>query len=146
MRTYDELMSIEGYLERFEYLKIGGTVGHETFGSRRLLNQILYRLPEWRYDVRPKAIARDLGFDMGHKLFPIKGIVVVHHMNPITVEDIINRDPKVFNLDYLISVADQTHKAIHYSDSTLLETRVYIERSPNDTCPWKGNSPCQDKY
>lgn len=135
IRTYSELMSIRSYEDRYKYLRIGGVVGESTFGFDRWLNQILYKSDPW-LEVRDEVISRDDGFDMGHLDYPINGRIIVHHMNPITVEDVLNRNPDIFNPEFLISVAKSTHDAIHFGDSSLLPQPV-IERKPYDTSPWR---------
>lgn len=135
IRTYSELIRLQTFEERFDYLDLKGIVGDTTFGSRRYLNQILYRMPEWK-SARNKVIIRDNGCDLGIPELKIASIIVVHHMNPITIDDILNHNPDVFNPEYLISAADMTHKAIHYSCKDLIP-KSPIERSKNDTCPWR---------
>lgn len=135
-RTYSELMKLETFEERFNYLKLDGKVGKETFGYDRILNQMLYKDPEWRKEVRPKIIKRDQGYDLGCRDREIGGSVLVHHINPITVDDILRRDPKVFDPENLISTCLTTHNAIHYSDESIL-MKDPIVRKANDTCPWK---------
>lgn len=137
MKTYSELITLPTFKERFEYLKIGGAVGKETFGYDRYLNQILYTSDEWR-NFRRDIIIRDNGCDLAYPGFEIpKGIkILIHHINPITVEDVINRDPKIFDPENVIATTLNTHNAIHYGDASLL-TLAPLERSKNDTCPWR---------
>ena len=137
MRTYEELITIPTYEERYNYLRLESIVGEDTFGSRRYLNQMLYASPEWKR-IRRDVIARDLGRDLAHADYDIrKGvIIIVHHMNPITIEDILTRSELVYNPRYLITTTDTTHRAIHYGDKELLNLEPII-RMPNDTCPWK---------
>lgn len=135
IRTYSELIKIETFEERFDYLKIGGYVGEETFGSDRYINQMLYKMPEWRA-ARRKVVVRDKGYDLGVEGYDIVGKVMVHHMNPITVDDIVNRLDYVLDPEYLISSSFMTHQAIHYGSEELLP-EAPIERSKNDTCPWR---------
>lgn len=135
IKSYSELKEIESFLDRFEYLKINGKVGEETFGSKRQLNQILYKTKEWK-NVRDKVIIRDNACDLGSKDRPIFGKVLVHHINPISIDDILERNPKVFDLNNLVCVSHNTHEAIHYSNSDILEKDL-VERKPNDTCLWK---------
>lgn len=136
IRNYTELAQLHTFKERFDYLRLDGAVGMETFGFDRYLNQIFYHLPEWKSS-RRFVIVRDEGCDLGVPGYEIRGRVIVHHMNPITKEDILERNPDLFNPEYLITVADNpTHKAIHYGDESLLPTGP-AERRPNDTCPWK---------
>lgn len=134
-RSYHELIEIPGYLDRFNYLKLDGTVGRETFGYDRYLNQILYTSDAWRC-FRREIIKRDLGCDMAHKDYEIPKRAIVHHINPITIEDVINRHPKIFDPDNVILVSHMTHEAIHYGDDSLL-MKDPIVRTPNDTCPWR---------
>lgn len=134
-RSYHELIEIPGYLDRFDYLKLDGAVGRETFGYDRYLNQILYTSDAWRR-FRREIIQRDLGCDMAHKDYEIPKRAIVHHINPITIEDVINRHPKIFNPDNVILVSHMTHEAIHYGDDSLL-MKEPIVRTPNDTCPWR---------
>lgn len=134
-RTYSELSKLETFEERYEYLRLDGVVGESTFGYDRYLNQILYKIPEWRA-ARDVVIIRDNGCDLGIEGREINGRIIVHHMNPITVEDIINRNPKVFDPEYLVSTTHRTHNAIHYGDEDQL-LKGPIERTEHDTCPWK---------
>ena len=135
LRTYSELRRLNSFEDRFEYLKLSGQVGADTFGFDRYLNQILYQTEIWK-KVRRDVIARDEGFDLGSRDRPIGGKILVHHMNPITLEDIRSGDRKVFDPEFLICCSHLTHNAIHYGDFDLLP-KDPIERSPNDTCPWK---------
>ena len=122
-------------MERYEYLKLQGKVGADTFGFDRYLNQMLYHNPKWKA-VRNQVILRDNGCDLGIEGYDIYGKILVHHMNPITKQDIEMESDFLFNPEYLICTAHITHNAIHYGDASLLITAP-IERSPNDTCPWK---------
>lgn len=136
IRTYSELSKLKTFRERYEYLKLGGTVGEDTFGFDRYLNQIFYTSKEWKR-IRNFVITRDNGCDLGipdHKI--IDDLILVHHMNPITKDDIINKSEILLNPEYLITTVKPTHDAIHYGDESLL-VEDYIERSKNDTCPWK---------
>ena len=135
IRTYSELITIPTFEERFEYLKLNGSVGLETFGHDRYLNQILYNSPEWRR-FRPGIIVRDNGCDLACEGYEIFGKILIHHINPITAKDILNRNPKVFDPENVITTVHNTHNAIHYGDENLLITAP-IERSRNDTCPWR---------
>lgn len=137
MRTYSELIKIPTFNERYEYLKLSGVINEETFGDKRYLNQIFYQTPEWR-TARRKAIARDLGNDLACEGWPIHGKIYIHHMNPITIEDILNRSPKLLDPENLICCSDMTHNAITYGDWNQLP-KEYQERRPGDTCPWKTN-------
>lgn len=136
IRTYSELMKLETFKERYEYLRLGGTVGEETFGFDRYLNQMFYKTPEWQ-SVRNKIIVRDNGCDLGIEDREIRGSkILIHHMNPITVEDILNRSDYLLNPEYLICTIKNTHDAIHYGNSDLLYEDLVV-RSKNDTCPWR---------
>ena len=135
IRTYSELVKYDSFEERFEYLKLNGVVSEETFGFDRYLNQIFYNSPEWKR-IRNEVIIRDNGCDLGMYEYEIFGNIIIHHMNPIRVEDIENRNPDILNPEFLISCSFQTHNAIHYGDIDLLP-RGIIVRHPNDTCPWK---------
>lgn len=133
-KTYSELILIPTFEERFNYLKLNGVVGEMTFNGHRYLNQLLYRCKEWEA-IRRKVIIRDEGFDLGCKGYLIGGKILVHHINPITVGDIVERRDCVFDLENLISTSHRTHNAIHYGDETLLPK--FVERTKNDTCPWR---------
>jgi len=135
IRTYNELIQIDSYKERFEYLKLDGIVGASTFGSRRYLNQAFYRSEEWKR-IRDYVITRDLGRDLGIVGYDIAGLIHVHHMNPVMVQDVISHSSDILNPDYLITTSYQTHKAIHYGNEDMLILDPVI-RTPNDTCPWK---------
>lgn len=135
IRTYSELSKYKTLQERFEYLRLDGTIGEDTFGFDRYLNQMFYRLPEWK-KVRRDVIIRDNGCELGVDGFDIMGTITVHHMNPITKKQILEHDPILFDKEYLISVSSLVHKAIHYGDSNLLPTD-FVERRKNDTCPWR---------
>jgi hypothetical protein len=135
IRTYSELITIPTFLERFEYLRLGGLVGEETFGFDRYLNQTFYKSKEW-LKVRDEVILRDFGCDLGIKGREIYDRILIHHMNPIRPEDIIYRSDYLLNPEYLITTVKNTHDAIHYGDSSLLITDP-IERTKNDTCPWR---------
>lgn len=135
VKTYSELIRLEKYMDRYQYLMLSGRVGQETFGYERFLNQSLYKSYEWR-SVRDEVIVRDHGCDLGMEGYEIYGSIIVHHMNPITMDDIQNRDEDIFNPEYLVSTSFSTHNAIHYGDEGLLITEPII-RTKNDTCPWK---------
>lgn len=135
IKTYSELITLPTFEERYRYLRIRGCVGREIFGHDRYLNQILYTSPEWR-SFRRDIILRDNGLDLGCNGFDIFGRVIVHHINPITVEDVLNRSPQVFDPDNVICCSHNTHQAIHYGDESLLPL-LPPERKPNDTCPWR---------
>lgn len=134
IRTYSELSKLTSFIDRFNYLKLSGTVGEETFGFDRYLNQILYRSHRWK-SVRNHVILRDNGCDLGVEGFEIPGRIIVHHMNPITLLDITTESEFLMDPEFLISTVHNTHNAIHYGDESLLVTAP-IERRPNDTCPW----------
>lgn len=136
IRTYSELIKLSTFEERYEYLKLGGTVGEDTFGFDRYLNQMFYQSKEWK-QVRNYVIARDNGCDLGIPDREISyGKILVHHMNPITKNDILNNTEYLLNPEYLITTIKNTHDAIHYGDSSLL-CKDPVERSKNDTCPWR---------
>ena len=135
IRTYSELITLPTFEERFRYLQLGGKVGEDTFGHDRYLNQMFYTSDEWRR-IRRDVIVRDNGCDLGIQDREIHGLIIIHHMNPITIEDIINRSEFLLNPESLISTVKNTHDAIHFSDERILITDP-IERRPNDTCPWK---------
>lgn len=134
-KSYSELMQLETFEERFNYLKLEGRVGEETFGYDRILNQMLYQSARYKR-VRDKVVIRDNGYDLGVEGREIQGRIIVHHINPITVEQVINLDECVFDPENLISTSHLTHNAIHYSDENIL-IKDPIERRRNDTCPWK---------
>lgn len=137
MKTYSEMIEFPTFLERYKYLKCSGCVGKETFGYNRYLNQILYRSKEWK-QFRPYIIERDKGCDLGCEGHDIHGSknLIIHHINPITLKDIYDRNPCVFDPENVITVSFATHNAIHYGDESLLALDI-VERKPNDTCPWK---------
>ena len=135
IKTYSELITIPTFEERFEYLQLKGSVGKDTFGYDRYLNQVLYRSPEWKR-LRNQIIIRDGGCDLACDGYDIYDKVLIHHLNPITVEDVLARSQKVFDPDNLVCVSHNTHNAIHYGDVDLLVTGPII-RTKNDTCPWR---------
>lgn len=136
LRTYSELKQLKTFEERYEYLKLDGKVGEETFGFDRYLNQKFYKSKEWR-DIRNFVIRRDLGCDLGISDREIVDEeILIHHMNPITKDDIINKTDLLLNPEYLITTIDNTHKAIHYGNEEMLY-KPPVERFKNDTCPWK---------
>lgn len=135
IRTYSELITLQTFKERFEYLRLDGIVGKDTFGFDRYMNQIFYKSKEWQ-SLRNQIIIRDNGCDLGLEGYEIQGKILIHHMNPITPEDIIKRSDYLLNPDFLISTMLSTHNAIHYGDESLI-AREPIERSKNDTCPWR---------
>ena len=135
IKTYSELITLPTFEERYQYLKLDGRVGEETFGFDRYLNQTFYKSKEWRA-IRNEVIVRDNGCDLGIPDREITGMILIHHMNPITVDDILTQSDYLLNPEYLICTVKNTHNAIHYGDESLLITAP-IERRPNDTCPWK---------
>lgn len=135
-KSYRELIQMQTFKERFNYLKCDGFVGDITFGGHRHLNQLLYRSKEWK-SVRNKVIIRDDGFDLAHKDYPILGNIYVHHINPISIDDILEEKECVFDPNNLISVSFRTHNAIHYGNEESVAKGLVV-RTPNDTCPWKG--------
>lgn len=134
-RSYSELVKLPRFIDRYRYLKLNGTIGDKTFGYDRYLNQILYQSSEWRR-FRRNIVIRDNGCDLGTPGYEIQGKILIHHINPITLRDIEQRDAKVFDPENVISTSLITHNAIHYGDESILITEP-IERRPNDTCPWK---------
>ena len=139
MRTrlsYDELKRLNTFEERFKYLEIGGHIGIESFGFDRYLNQNFYHSQEW-LSVRDKIILRDNGMDLGVDGYPVNGRIVIHHINPITIEDVLDRNPDIFNPNYLISCSHATHNALHYGNEEYLNSFRVVERRPNDTTPWR---------
>ena len=134
-RAYFELAQLETFEERFEYLRLDGTVGLATFGFDRYLNQQFYQSREWR-SVRDFVIVRDSACDLGIKSHEIFGRIYIHHMNPISSKDIQMMSKFLLNPEFLICVTHETHNAIHYGDAKLLLTEP-IQRRPNDTCPWR---------
>ena len=135
IRTYSELITFPTFEERYRYLRLEGKVGEDTFGFDRWLNQSFYKDPEWRA-IRDKIIIRDNGCDLGIPGREIYSRIIVHHMNPITKDDILSRSAFLLNPEYLICTVKNTHDAIHYGDEGLL-IKVPIERTKNDTCPWR---------
>ncbi len=131
---YSELVRFDNFRDRYEYLRIGGTVGADTFGFDRYLNQIFYHSKEWR-SIRDRVIVRDNGLDLGVDGYDILSGIIVHHMNPITVEQVENRDPVIFDPEFLICCSDLTHKAIHYGDFDLIPKPLTV-RYLNDTKLW----------
>lgn len=135
-KTYSELCKLKTLVERYEYLRTYSKIGEVTFGGQRQLNQYLYqKSPMWK-SIRRKVIIRDNGFDLGLEGYSIQGKIIVHHINPLTKEQLLNLDPCIFDMENLISCSHDTHNAIHYGDKSLLPQDP-IERRPNDTCPWR---------
>ena len=135
IRTYSELITLPTFEERYRYLRLGGRVGEETFGFDRYLNQVFYKSDEWR-SIRDKIIVRDNGCDLGMEDREIMDRILIHHMNPISKEDILYRSKYLLDPEFLICTMKNTHDAIHYGDESLLYT-AHIERKPFDTCPWR---------
>lgn len=136
LRTYSELVQLKTFEERFNYLRLDGQVGKNTFGFDRIFNQMFYRSPEWKA-VRRLVILRDNGCDLGVEGYEIHGRrIIIHHLNPISLEDIEHKSSILLNPEYLITTIHPTHNAIHYGDENLI-IRAPIVRSANDTCPWR---------
>ena len=135
IRTYRDLIKFDTFIDRYRYLKLSGQVGRDTFGFDRYLNQILYNCDEWRR-VRGDVIIRDNGCDLGIEGREIQKFIIVHHMNPITIDDVKNRNPIIFDKEFLITTMLKTHNAIHYSDESTLIHEPII-RKKNDTSPWR---------
>lgn len=134
IRTYTELIRLPTFEERYEYLRLAGIVGQSTFGFDRYLNQALYRSAQWK-KLRNEIIVRDNGCDLAMDDHEIYDKIIVHHMNPLTEEDVENRESSIFDPEFLVCVSPTTHNAIHYGDQSLLP-KGPIERRPFDTCPW----------
>lgn len=135
IRTYSELSQLPTLVDRFRYLQLKGRVGSDTFGYDRYMNQVFYNSSEWRR-IKDSVIIRDNGCDLGLEGYEINDLIIVHHMNPITMDDIINRNPDIFNPEYLICTSHRTHNAIHYSDESQLPSGLVIRRA-NDQSPWR---------
>lgn len=133
-KSYSELIGISAFKDRLEYLRVHSLIGGQTFGGHRYLNQVLYSCSEWR-KIRREVILRDDGLDLAHPDYEIVGRIYVHHINPITIDDILNRSKRVFDLENLISSSFETHNAIHYGSEN--PKPVFVERKENDTCPWR---------
>ena len=136
IRTYSELVRLPTFKQRYEYLRLGGSVGEDTFGFDRYLNQIFYKSKEWNR-IRDQVIIRDHGCDLGLDGYEINDRILIHHMNPITKADILERTEFLLNPDYLISTMKRTHDAIHYGTYESLIDVFVIERTKNDPCPWR---------
>lgn len=134
IRTYSSLRQLETFEERFEYLKLGGDVGRSTFGFDRYLNQRFYRSPEWK-SVRRHVILRDNGCNLGIPGYEIYDVVLIHHMNPMNVDDIVHRKDEILNPEFLVTTNMRTHNEIHYGIERR-EPKVVLSRTPNDTRPW----------
>lgn len=135
IRTYSELQRCNTFEDRFHYLKLGGSVAASTFGFDRYINQTFYRSRQWR-DIRNHVIARDEGMDLGCPGYEIYDRVIIHHMNPMSPEDIQHGDDSILDPEFLITTTHRTHNAIHYGDASLL-VRPLVERRPGDTTPWR---------
>lgn len=135
MKTYSELIRIPTFEERFNYLKLDGRIAEETFGFDRWMNQRFYHSSEWKR-IRDQVIVRDLGCDLAFEGYEIGGNIIIHHINPVLLKDLVELNPEIYNPDYLVCVSHRTHNAIHYGDKSLLPPTV-IQRSRNDMCPWK---------
>lgn len=134
MKSYKELSRLSSIEDRYDYLRMGGIVGQETFGFNRYLNQSFYTSEEWR-KLRREAIIRDLGCDLGVPGFEILKGIVVHHINPISEDDLLSRNPLCLSMDNVICCSTRTHRAIHYGNESLLP-KVPKERTPGDTKLW----------
>lgn len=135
IRTYSELITLPTFEDRYRYLQLNGAVGKDTFGFDRYINQQFYRSKEWQR-IRDEVIIRDNACDLGMEGYEIHGRIYVHHMNPIMVRDIQSNSDYLMNSEFLICTTHRTHNAIHYGDENLL-ARAPIERTKNDTCPWR---------
>ncbi len=136
IKTYTELMQLHSFEDRFRYLKLNGIVANETFGFDRYLNQRFYKSTEWR-QIREKVIIRDQGCDLGCSDHPIFGNIIIHHMNPISLDDIENNPEVLLDPEFLICVSLETHNALHYGDESILDKNRLVERKPGDTIPWR---------
>ncbi len=135
--NYTDLSKLRTFDDRFRYLKLNGSVGQDTFGFDRYLNQVFYSSQQWK-SVRDYVIRRDEGCDLGVHGHEIYSTIYIHHMNPITPEQLLDRDRIVLDPEFLISVSFKTHNAIHYGDESILQP-IFVERSPNDMAPWKNS-------
>ncbi len=135
LRTYSNLIKIDKFEDRVKYLRLNEVVGKDTFGGHRFLNQALYHSDRWR-SIRRKVILRDNGCDLAHRNYMINGPVYVHHLNPITIDDILEENPFVFDLENLVCSSFKTHNSIHYGSKEITSGAPIIRRK-NDTCPWR---------
>lgn len=135
LRTYQELITFKTFEKRFKYCQLNGNPSEVTFGGHRLLNQMLYQSPQWK-QIRQQVIIRDNGCDLGIEDRPINSYILIHHLNPITIEQVTNHDPAVFDLNNLITVSRDTHNAIHYGDGSKLTPSSPINRVSGDTKLW----------
>ena len=133
-KCYSEMIKLRTFMERFRYLKIGGSVGDTTFSGLRWMNQQFYKSQEWR-NVRSYVIARDNGFDLGSKERPISGRIMIHHIVPLSPDTLTDSDQTILDPNYLISCSLATHNAIHFGDESLVS--LPVERTPGDTLPWR---------
>lgn len=134
LRSYSELITLTSFIDRYRYLKLNGSVGEDTFGWDRYLNQVFYRSKEWKH-VRDEVIVRDCGRDLGVEGYDINSKIIIHHMNPISPNDLSDLSEQLMNPEYLICTSFNTHQAIHYGDESLLVLEPII-REPNDTKLW----------
>jgi len=135
IRSFTKLSKIKTFEERYEYLRLHGSVGETTFGYDRYLNQMLYTSKRWR-KTRDHIIVRDNGCDLGIVDYEIRGVILVHHINVLTIDDIENDNDVIYDPEFLICTSLNTHNAIHYGDESLL-LKIPEQRRPNDTCPWR---------
>lgn len=138
IRSYSELLKLNSFIERYEYLRLSGNVGEQTFGFDRYLNQKLYRSSRW-VRVRREIAIRDDGCDLGLFGYEIRNKIIIHHMNPITIDDFLEGNDDIYNPEFLISVSENTHLAIHFGNASILPSNP-IKRYPGDTVPWFSNS------
>ena len=135
IRTYSGVMLLPSFEDRFDYLKLSGGIGEQTFAGHRYLNQRFYQSEEWKR-IRRDVIIRDDGCDLADPNRPIRGKILIHHIEPITIDDIRLRHSCVFDMENLICISFNTHNALHYGSKETLP-KIYVERRPNDTCPWR---------
>ena len=135
IKTYSELQRLNSFEDRFRYLKLNGSVGSDTFGFDRYMNQQFYKSKEWK-QIRDYVITRDNGCDLGVAGKEISGKIYIHHMNPLTPKDIEESTENLLNPEYLICVSHSTHNAIHYGDESILNNNILVERKPKDTTLW----------
>lgn len=138
IRTYSELIKLPTFQERFDYLKLGGTVGEDTFGFRRYLNQKFYMSPQWKR-LRDEIIVRDNGCELALPDMPIMGKVYIHHLNPMTIDDVQYLSPLLTDPENLVCVSYEMHNAIHYGDISKVDHGMAV-RTPNDMCPWRSRN------
>lgn len=138
LKRYSELILLPTFKERYEYLKLGGIIGSETFGFDRYLNQSFYKTKEWE-SIRNYIIVRDNGCDLGVPGMEIRGKIIVHHVNPISMDDIVKHSDWILDPEFLISTSMDTHNAIHYGSEDIVACKTFVERTPNDTTLWRTN-------